>query len=151
MAWRQQHAPTEVPRMRLGIVRCLPLSLVVAVGCGPARGAHSDRHLDSRRTAEKGQGSWPRGNVVINEVYPGQHKLSGWIELASRCHAAVDLSGWFLTDKTDRLDHYYQFPTGSRIEPGARLLVRADGGQDGLGHHAPFSLSRSDSVYLLNR
>jgi hypothetical protein len=92
------------------------------------------------------QGDEARGDVVINEVASKPAAGPDWIELYSRAAAPVDLSGWYLSDAPDRLDHYYQFPAGTILAPGAYLLVVADDGVTG----APFSLAREDGAYLLD-
>lgn len=124
----------------------LGLSVTLAAGCGRASGA---RELKANgQVKHAGQGARPRGSVTVNELYWG-HRGDGFIELKNRSARDVDVSGWFVTDKTDRLDHYYQFPAGTVMEPGRRLLVWTCV-RCGRSRQAPFTLSRSDSVYLLN-
>jgi hypothetical protein len=101
------------------------------------------------------QGDEPRGRVAINEVAsdsPGGEP--DWIELRLPVGAsgAVDLSGAYVSDAPDRLDHFYKFPAGTTLAPGAFLIVLADDGKAGAPgeHHAPFKLSREDGVFLLD-
>jgi hypothetical protein len=122
----------------------LCLSALLAASCSRANGARDPR-VQRERDA---QGARPRGAVTINELYPGHHADS-WIEIKNRSPRDVDISGWFVTDKTDRLDHYYQFPPGTVMEPGRRLLIWTCV-RCGRSRQAPFTLARTDSVYLLN-
>ena len=99
------------------------------------------------------QGDQARGAVVVNEVAsdsPGG--APDWVELRlpAGATAAFDLSGHYLSDAPDRPDHFYRFPAGTTLAPGAYLVVFADGGLAGEGHHAPFRLGREDGVYLLD-
>jgi hypothetical protein len=97
-----------------------------------------------------GQGDEARGIVAINEIATEPPLGPDWIELRPTGAAAVDVSGWYITDLADRLDHYYRFPAGTVIPAGGYLVVWADGGDPGEGHHAPFKLSREDGVQLLD-
>lgn len=101
--------------------------------------------------AQEGQGSPPRSDVVVNEVEFAGSSGSDWIELANRTPSAIDLDGFFLTDDGDRLDHYYVFPTGTRLAPMGYIVVQADDGASGEGHHAPFKLARADGALLLDK
>jgi hypothetical protein len=86
------------------------LGLAVAVACALARSAH---------------GAEP--DVSINEI----HGWGGdWVELYNPGSAAVDLSGWRITDCDEqgrsRLSRALSFPRGSTLGPHAYLLVVGD-------------------------
>ena len=55
--------------------------------------------------------------IVINEVLANSGVASDWIEVRNRTNAAVDISGWFLSDSgTDLLK--YRIPAGTVIPAG---------------------------------
>lgn len=112
----------------------------------PDGGPPGDARADA---APVGQGSEPQGDLVVNEVFPEPPTGPDWIELANRGSATVDLSGYFISDASDRLDHYYEFPEGTTLAAGAYLIVWADNGDPGEGHHAPFQLGGADGVVVL--
>lgn len=90
---------------RLGLVAAVSFTLA-----RPARGAEPD--------------------VSINEI----HGWGGdWVELYNRGSAAVDLSGWRITDCDERgrsrLSRALTFPRGSTLGPHAYLLVVSDKGK----------------------
>ena len=143
----------SVPRP-FPLVAC---ALLLAAACGqetPSTVTGADAGPPPPDAAPVAQGDEARGVVAINEVAndsPGG--TADWIELRAADvpgAATVDLSGFYLSDAPDRLDHFYRFPAGTTLAPGAYLVVFADGGQVGEGHHAPFKLSREDGVYLLD-
>ena len=68
-----------------------------------------------------------------------------WIELENCSDERVSLAGWRLSDEEN--DEGWQLPN-VELQAGARLVVYADGKDDGL--HADFSLSEGESVYLYN-
>jgi hypothetical protein len=131
------------------------LGLWLLVGCDggslpPSVGTDAGPRPDAK--PPQGQGDEPRGSVAINEIATEPPTGPDWIELrlpASQT-TAVDLSGWFLTDLPDRLDHFYRFPAGTSLAPGEYLVVIADDSKAGDGHHAPFQLAREDAVHLLD-
>jgi hypothetical protein len=98
----------------------------------------------------EGQGDEPHGAVAINEIATEPPLGPDWIELRTTGDAPVDISGWYLTDLTDRIDHFLRFPAGTILQPGQYLLVYADDGKVGDGFHANFKLSREDQAYLLD-
>jgi hypothetical protein len=129
-----------------------------AAACGnetapPVVPTMADAGLPLPDAAPLAQGDEARGIVAINEVAsdsPGG--APDWLELraATTATTPVDLAGFYLSDAPDRIDHFYRFPAGTTLAPGAYLVVFADGGKPGEGHHAPFKLSREDGVYLLD-
>ncbi len=86
--------------------------------------------------------------VVINEfmakndtyITDQDGKYDDWIELYNNSSEAVDISGYYLSDKPDRPDKY-ELPEGTIIQGYGYLIVWADedGEQEGL--HANFKLS----------
>jgi hypothetical protein len=125
----------------------VPLAALAALaGCGEADPGAADGDVGPDG-GPVGQGSAPRGDLLINELAANG---PDWIELANRGSATLDLTDWFVTDSPDRLDHYYRFPAGTTLAPGAYLIVLADEGAPGEGHHAPFKLGLADGAYLLD-
>jgi hypothetical protein len=128
-------------------------TLVTACGSEVPPAHLADAGPPGADAAPVAQGDEARGLVAINEVAsdsPGG--TPDWIELrlGAAASAPLDLSGYYLSDAPDRLDHYYRFPAGTLLAPGAYLMVTADGGLAGAGHHAPFKLSREDGVYVID-
>jgi len=137
--------------------RIAALAVLLATACGqetPSGVTAADAGPPPPDAAPVAQGDEARGVVAINEVASDSRGgAPDWIELRAADvpgAATVDLSGFFLSDAPDRLDHFYRFPAGTTLAPGAYLVVLADNGQPGEGHHAPFKLSREDGVYLLD-
>jgi hypothetical protein len=76
------------------------------------------------------QGSAASADLVINELSPQPSAGPEWVELLNRSDAPIDLTGYFLTDKADRLDHYLQLE--GVLAPG-ELVVIEPGDAFGLG------------------
>lgn len=94
----------------------------------------------------------PSGGVVEPADFnlpAGTAGYSDWIELLNEGPAPVDLSNWSLTDsRTDPAR--FRFPAGTLLNPGAALVVVADGRPTPAGaawRHAPFNLA-SEGEYL---
>jgi hypothetical protein len=119
------------------------LALLLA-GC-----QNSDASEPSPDAGPQGQGSAPRADVVVNEIQFAPTSGPDWIELANRTDHAIHLSGFFVTDEPDRLDHYYVVPAETSIAANGYLVILADDGAVGEGHHAPFKLQRADGAMLL--
>ncbi len=94
-----------------------------------------------------------RYGVRINEyvsrnkstLYDSAGDYGDWIELYNTSEAAVDLSGWALTDAEDDLSRWL-FPAGTTLPAGGYLLVFCDG-KDSAGDgelHTNFRLSEND-------
>ena len=145
----------------------LPLaSLVLAglVACGADAVTPPDAMpLDGPDATPRGQGSETTADLVINEVAP-RGDGADWIELHNTSAAPIDLCGYFLTDATDRLDHY--LPLGgvrppatcpsNLLDAGAYLMIAVDDTALPVDHaiafdptHTPFSLGVADQVHLL--
>jgi len=98
--------------------------------------------------------------IVINEfmaandstIADGNGQYSDWIELYNNSGAAVDLTGWFLTDDPDDLTRW-PFPAGVTLDAGEYLLLFASGQTaypylDSHGYyHTNFKLDK-DGEYL---
>jgi hypothetical protein len=128
------------------------LILLCLAACGDGGGA-ADAGAPDAFMADAGpvpQGSEPRGAVAINEVAPRPEAGEDWIELVNRSTEPVDLSGCFVTDAPDRLDHYYEFPAGTTLAPGAYLIVWAGGAPVAGEHHTTFGLSEQEGAFLLD-
>lgn len=111
------------------------------------------RPLDYRVATPEG-GESP---VVINEFMASntdtlrdpQGERDDWIELRNVSDAAVDLSGWHLSDNPES-PRKWAFPAGTLIPAGGYLLVWADeDGTDSPGLHASFKLSADGEQILL--
>lgn len=97
-------------------------------------------------------------NVAINELQASNSttatddddQYDDWIELFNLTAAAVDLSGYYLTDKSDNITKW-EFPAGTTIPANGYLIVWADGDLTQTGVHADFKLSASgEELYLYN-
>ena len=133
--------------MRRAWTSVFVVALGCALGCGSGEAHPPDAGVPD--AAPRGQGNEPRGDLAVNEVGSAVYGSPDYIELVNRGLQAVDLSGWYVTDAADRLDHYYTFPAGTSLAAGAYLVVWADDGAAGEGHHAPFELGASDGAYLI--
>jgi len=110
--------------MRYGLLAVL---LVVA-GCG-------------------GGGSEPAGApVAFNEI--DVHGRD-WVELVNVTDAAVDLSGWALTDEPTDATRSWVLAAGTTLEAGAFLVIKSEK-DDGDGLGFVFGLKGGDTVYLLD-
>ncbi len=79
--------------------------------------------------------------MTSNRSYLDENLLSSdWIELYNDSDAAVDLTGFHLSDRTD--SDGYVFPDGSVIGAREYLVIRCDGSAAD-AYYAPFSLSGS--------
>ena len=143
----------------VGVWRGVYLVVFAMAACGqetgPGAADAGPPQPPATDAAPVAQGDEPRGPVAINEVAsdsPGGQ--ADWIELRlpAGASAAVDLGGHYLTDAPDRLDHFYRFPEGTTLAPGAYLVVFADDGAAGPAgtHHAPFKLGREDGVFVMD-
>ena len=129
----------------------LPLSLLL-MACNAVPDESPDAALPPAPDAATfGQGGEPRSALIVNELVAAPTTGADWFELANRSADDLDLSGAYVTDAPDRLDHFYRFPPGTTLAAGAYLVVHADNGATttGEGHHAPFQLGEADGLYLL--
>ena len=139
---------TGTPVAPRGRVFRVVLILALAVACDDGGGAATP-DAPAVDAAPAGQGNAPSSDIAVNEVASAVFGSQDWLELVNRGSATVDLSGWFVSDAADRLDHYYEFPAGTTLAPGEYLIVWADEAAAGEGHHAPFELGEADAVFLL--
>ncbi len=77
--------------------------------------------------------------------------FSDWIELHNNGAAAVDLTGWHLTDDED-IPQLWKFPDGTTIPAGGYLVVLADGITNIPGDyiHTSFGLSNNGEFLALS-
>lgn len=61
------------------------------------------------------------GSLVINEV---NSSPDDWVEVMNTGSQVLDISEWEIRDNSD--DHRWQFPTGTTVQPGGLLLVKAN-------------------------
>ena len=64
--------------------------------------------------------------IYLSEISATNSTGVDWIEIVNTSSSAVDLSGWGLSDNAAR-PRKWQFADGTTIQPGAYLLVLADG------------------------
>jgi len=97
------------------------------------------------------------GNLVINELLAGNDTIQAdpagdfddWLELYNNSDAAIDLSGYFLSDDEEEPGQW-AFPTGTTIAAGGYLIVWADDDEDQEGLHANFKLSGNGETVTLS-
>lgn len=90
-------------------------------------------------------------NVVINEIMPANvltiadqdGEFDDWIELYNTTASAIDLSGYYLSDRPNANPLMWQIPEGTSIEPNGYLIIWADEDTAQTGLHANFKLSSS--------
>ncbi|MFM1767593.1 MAG: hypothetical protein RJA22_122 [Verrucomicrobiota bacterium] len=86
--------------------------------------------------------------VRLNEVMAGDPGLfTDWLELANTGPAAVDLSGWSITDNGD--PRRFVFPAGVILPAGGHLVVRCDTNTTAPGWHTGFALDQDGDLLLL--
>jgi hypothetical protein len=86
--------------------------------------------------------------VVINELMPlnlstvadNYGEFDDWIELFNKSSAAIDLSGFYLSDNHNKPSKW-QFPAGTVIEGYGYLIIWTDGDSTQTGLHTNFKLS----------
>lgn len=89
--------------------------------------------------------------VVINEIMPWNEKsvmdqdgeYDDWIELYNTTSDAIDLSGYYLTDRPNSEPLKWEIPDGTIIEGNDYLIVWMDADTTQEGLHANFKLSAS--------
>ncbi|MBC8217068.1 MAG: lamin tail domain-containing protein, partial [Planctomycetes bacterium] len=92
------------------------------------------------------------GAIVINELLAHSHDdASDWIELYNRTGAAIDVSGWFLSDSKSNLAKY-EIAAGTTLGANEYLVLSQGlhfGNTNDPGCHEPFALSENgESLYL---
>ncbi|MGV3637663.1 MAG: CotH kinase family protein [Flavobacteriales bacterium] len=96
--------------------------------------------------------------VVINEVSAsnysdhadGSGAFEDWIELYNGGAAAVDLSGWYLSDSQNN-NTKWSFPAGATIAANGFLVVYCDGRNTSIGneHHTSFKLNQTSEEWTV--
>ena len=95
--------------------------------------------------------------VVINEVsasnldqYPdGFGEYEDWVELYNPTGAAVDISGWYLSDNPN-LPLKWSFGAGTTVPANGRLMIFASGRDLNTGpYHATFKLNQTDQEWVV--
>ena len=112
------------------------LVAILALASGQAMAACGDpgeEQPDAGPAEPVAQGSEATTDLVVNELSPADD----WVELLNRTDAPIDLAGYYLTDKADRLDHYVLLE--GELLPGEHVVVEPDA----------FGLARSDELNLL--
>jgi hypothetical protein len=98
------------------------------------------------------------GQVVINEVSASNMSTvadnygenEDWVELYNTTGAAVDLSGWYLSNKVSN-PLKWAFPAGSSIAANGRIMVWCSKRNEGAGgnYHTNFKLDQSDLDHVV--
>ncbi|MDA7803990.1 CotH kinase family protein [Crocinitomix sp.] len=91
------------------------------------------------------------GDVVINELMPDnkvtvtdeEGKYEDWIELYNRTDLAIDLSGYYLSDRPNANPLMWEIPEGTLIPANGYLTIWLDEDTLDDGLHANFKLSAS--------
>ena len=86
--------------------------------------------------------------VAINEVESSGGSPGDWVELVNNGVAAVDVSGFVLTDND--VTHTYAIPAGTTIDPGAYLVLEEADLGFGLGGADSARLYAADGTTLLD-
>ncbi len=117
----------------------------------PERSEHEYYHINATISA---------GDVVINELMASnsttakdpKDQYDDWIELYNKSTAAVDLSGWYISDNPDNIDKW-KFPQGTTIPANGYLIVWADEDSSqntATSFHANFKLSAAGETVILS-
>jgi hypothetical protein len=96
------------------------------------------------------------GDLAINELMADNKatladeagEYDDWVELVNRGPAAIDLEGYYLSDKADD-PWQFALPAG-QLAPGGRLLVWCDNDPEQGPLHADFGLSKNGETVLLS-
>ncbi|MBL7938707.1 MAG: CotH kinase family protein [Flavobacteriales bacterium] len=94
-----------------------------------------------------------RAQVIVNEVSASNYadqvdnfgEYEDWIELFNTTGAAVDLSGWFLSDSQTN-NTKWAFPGGASIPANGYLVIYCSGRNTTVGaiHHTNFKLNQTE-------
>ncbi len=85
---------------------------------------------------------------TIDGVADADGEFDDWIELYNNTNQAIDLTGFFLTDKLDQ-PLKWTFPANTIIEAGDYLMVWADKDEDQAGLHTNFKLEKNGEALML--
>ena len=96
--------------------------------------------------------------LVINELMASNNttasdqndEFDDWIELYNNSDKSIDLTGYFLSDKSQNLIKYI-FPDSTKIGSNDYLIIWADEDDEQPGLHANFKLSKNgeNSIFSL--
>ncbi len=97
-------------------------------------------------------------NIVINELMPvnsttvadNYGEYDDWIELYNLSSSVKDLSGYFLSDNSQKKTKW-QFPHGTSVSGNGYLIIWADNDTTQLGLHANFKLSSLGEEIVLSK
>lgn len=92
------------------------------------------------------------GAIVINEILAHSHDdASDWIELYNATGSAIDIGGWFISDRRDNPGKY-EIAAGTALGPNEYLVLRQDlhfGNTGDPGCRVPFALGENgEQVHL---
>jgi len=94
------------------------------------------------------------GDLALNEVLADNRSLVNgankpdYVEIRNNTAAAISLSGWSLTDNVLNPGKY-NFPAGTSVPAGGRLVVYCDNELADPGLHSGFALSRDGQTVVL--
>lgn len=97
--------------------------------------------------------------LVINEIIASNDSTSmimddsleydDWVELYNNTNEAIDMSGYYFSDKTDEPDKW-RFPNGISIAANGYLIVWTDSDNSQGDLHTNFKLSKSGESLILS-
>ena len=98
------------------------------------------------------------GDVVINEIMSinsstvadQNGEFDDWIELFNLSANNIDVSGYYLSDKSSNLLKW-QIPSGTTISGNGYLIIWADKDSTQIGLHSNFKLSSDGEVVILSK
>lgn len=91
------------------------------------------------------------GDVVINEIESSKGEPDDWVELYNKGTAAVDISGYVVTDnEPSKSSHRYTIPAGTKIQPGGFFTIDLGGDLFGLGKNDSVNLFGTDGKTVID-
>lgn len=100
----------------------------------------------------------PTGDIVINEIMSinsvtvsdQNGEYDDWIELFNLTDNNIDVSGYYLSDKSSNLLKW-QIPSGTTINGKGYLIIWADEDSTQIGLHSNFKLSSDGEAVILSK
>lgn len=139
---------------RAGLRSLQRLGAVAAIAGCSGKGTADDTGAVSGADGGAAEGgadsAAPPGALVLNEALSSSDVISEFIEIYNGTDAALDLSGWSISDGYALGATPFPFPSGTVVPAGSFLIVWADDGEgteEGL--HAPFKLNKSGEIVTL--